>query len=89
MIDKKEFYLVSDSAHFFFAITAMTVPSLLGLRNPYISLLVILVFAAIKEAVIDPLMEAPEFRGSGLRDFAGYLIGSIVGLGVVCLRSIG
>jgi hypothetical protein len=89
MIEKKTFYLVSDSAHFFSAAFLV----LLGdrLHFPWAVPMGIFIFAAIKEAFIDsgviktPLVENVDVRGSGVRDFLGYMAGIVVSLIIVGL----
>lgn len=85
MIPNKTFYLVSDSAHFFFALSVLL---LSGSKISWVLFFSLVLFAAAKEAIWDVIFEKPEVRGSGLRDFLGYLLGAITGAVILYYRNL-
>lgn len=79
MIPSSTFYLVSDSAHIFFALSAMLLGNKFSINSWWVYAAILIVFA-IKEAFIDPKTETIIVTGSGLRDWLGYLLGATIGL---------
>lgn len=81
MIPEKTFYAVSDNAHALAGcLSVLGTVALFGPANIWWAALAIMVFAAVKEGILDPITETPEVAGSGWRDFAGYTVGTSIGL---------
>lgn len=80
-IPPKEFYKVSDNAHFLAGLCSV----LLGARieHAWWAAGAIIVFAIVKEGWWDEKYETPIVRGSGWRDFFGYFLGVVTGLALV------
>lgn len=86
MIDPRTFYIVSASAHFFFATTVMFLCAFLGAHQPWVPYFGLLTFAAVKEGIIDPFTETPVVRWNGWLDFALYFAGGTAALAVILIR---
>jgi hypothetical protein len=77
-VARATFDTISQSAHFFSGATV----GLAGLHfgHEYLFGSIFLFVIATKEAIFDPLIESPDVRGSGLRDFVFTLFGVAVGI---------
>lgn len=80
-------YSISDNAHFLGGACAVLASNLLGFKFALIGAAIIIAFAAVKEAFIDPITEDNQVAGSGLRDFLGYFFGALVALGLAYLKT--
>jgi len=81
MIDNKTFDTVSQIAHIFFAMSIVLTFDRFGLG--LLGLIVVFIFAALKEFWYDYHFESMTVRGSSLRDFAFYCLG--MGLAILVL----
>jgi len=75
LIGDGEFDTVAQSAHVFFGGWVVFVFGLF--TSPWWGVVAVLSFAAIKEGWYDQRYETSEVRGSNLRDWAFYLLGSV------------
>lgn len=80
MVNPEDYYWLADKAHFCFSLSIVVGQMALGVTNPYPAVGLILIFASVKEAYIDPITETPVVAGSGVRDFLGYAAGAAAGL---------
>lgn len=88
MITDAQFYSISDRAHFLGAMSFVFIGFIFGdIHWAIFAVGIVIGFATIKEFLVDPRDETAEVAGSGLRDFLGYLAGTIAALTVCLLRT--
>jgi hypothetical protein len=87
----KDFNVVSQLGHFaggvaVVAISTVMVPTRYRLTAALYAFVAVLVLIGIKEAFIDPRTESVIVAGSGLEDWALWMLGAIVALALVYVR---
>ena len=71
--------LESDLLHFFIAVTAVLTGHILKIQAWWVVPSAILIYATVKEFIIDILFETKEESGGvigGIRDWVGYFLGT-------------